>query len=105
MTRKRIVRALAVLAVTGCPWVPAEADITLGGSSQITSFFNSGASFLIQTLGAGVFLYGMIAAAIRISYGDDRGFQKLITVCVGGAVLFLAPSIVGVLKTQTGSLF
>ena len=78
------------------------ADLNYGGESQVQSFFDGAAGFMVKTLGTGVFILGMIVAGIKVSAGDRYGLKSAVMVMIGGAVIFLAKTIVGLLAKYAG---
>lgn len=74
-----------------------------GGDSQVQSFFDGTAGFLVKTVGTGVFILGLIAAGIKIASGDHNGLRTATMVMVGGAIIFLAKPLVSVLSRLAGS--
>ena len=104
MNMYRQIAVIALLVLTLIPWAAdlyaAYAD---GGESQVQSFFDGTAGFLIKTIGTGVFLLGLIVAGIKIASGDHNGLRSAVMVMIGGAIIFLSKPIVGILAKLAGS--
>lgn len=81
----------------------AYANYGYGSESQVQSFFEGTAGFLVKTVGTGVFILGLIVAGIKISAGDQNGLRNAVMVMIGGAVIFLAKPLVGILSRLSGS--
>ena len=73
------------------------------GNRRFSRFLTGRRGFLIKTLGTGVFLLGFIVAGIKISTGNQNGLRNAVMVMVGGAVIFLSKTIVGLLSKYSGS--
>lgn len=73
-----------------------------GAQSQVQSFFDGTAGFLIKTVGTGVFVLGLIVAGIKVATGDQNGMRSAVMVMVGGAVIFLSKSLVAIISQFTG---
>lgn len=74
-----------------------------GGESQVQSFFDGTAGFLVKTIGTGVFILGLVVAGIKIASGDQNGLRTACMVMIGGAIIFLAKPLVGILSRLAGS--
>ena len=79
------------------------AAYSYGGESQVESFFDGTAGFLIKTIGTGVFILGLIVAGIKIAAGDQNGLRSAVMTMIGGAIIFLSKPIVGILSNFAGS--
>ena len=74
-----------------------------GGESQVQSFFDGTAGFLVKTIGTGVFILGLIVAGIKIASGDQNGLRTAAMVMIGGAIIFLSKPLVNILSRLAGS--
>ena len=94
--------AQAVVVVVLCAGLShLMADIGYGSESDIGNFFSSASGFLIKTIGGGISVVGLIWAGIKIATGDHEGLMSAFLTIVGGAIIFLSRSIIGVLMTWT----
>ena len=101
-TRWAVAVLQAVAIVVLCAGVSyLLADYGYGSESDIQSFFQGASGFLIKTLGAGVSVIGLIWAGIKIATGDHHGLVSAFLTIVGGAVVFLSRSIIGLLMQWT----
>ncbi len=90
-----------VLAFGAISFVFAEYNYS-GGDSQVQSFFDGTSGFLIKTVGTGIFLLGLISAGYKIATGDEQGIRQAGFVAGGGALIFLAKPVVGIIMQMTG---
>lgn len=81
---------------------PAFAQLS-GNASQVGNTLNTAASWLVSTLGPGMFLIGMILVGINLAMGNEDGLRKGYYVVGGGALIFLSSSVVALLKSWTGN--
>lgn len=96
------VKSLGVVVLYGAlSYVFADYNYS-GGESQVQSFFDGTSGFLIKTVGTGIFLLGLIGAGYKIATGDEQGLRQAGFVAGGGALIFLAKPIVGVIMQMTG---
>jgi len=51
-----------------------------------------------------VFGLGLVVAGIKIAGGDQSGLRHAVMTMIGGAIIFLAKSIVGILSTLAPAL-
>jgi len=103
MNKSALIALTGLLILILSPMTPeVYAAYGYGGESQVQSFFDGTAGFLIKTVGTGVFLIGMVVAGIKIASGDQYGLKNAVMVMVGGAIIFLSKPIVGILSKFTG---
>ena len=74
-----------------------------GNSAQVGSFLGSTASWLVVTLGPGLFTIGVIMVGISLAMGDQDAMRRGGYVIGGGALIFLSSSVVSLLKSWTGN--
>ena len=93
----------AVLAAAGMTMTATQAFAQYGGNEgQVGNFLNGSANWLITNLGPGVFLLGLIWVGISLAAGDQDAMRKGGFVVGGGALIFLAPSLMALLKRLAG---
>lgn len=93
----------AVLAAAGMTLTATQAFAQYGGNEgQLGNFLNGSAHWLITILGPGVFLLGLIWVGISLAAGDQDAMRKGGFVVGGGALIFLAPSLMALLKRLAG---
>jgi len=102
--RLRWLLLFAALAGGTGPWkARAQVDFGDGGETQVQTFFDGTTGFLVKTIGTGVFILGLVVAGIKIAVGDPAGLRGAVMVMIGGAVIFLARPLVGILVRLSGS--
>lgn len=77
------------------------APLGAGTESDVMAFFDKTTTFLIKTVGAGVFVIGLAITGIKMSAGDQDAARKATMVTIGGAITFLAPTVLNILKGFT----
>jgi type IV secretory pathway VirB2 component (pilin) len=93
----------AALAAAGMAMTATQAFAQYGGNEgQVGNFLNGSANWLITILGPGVFLLGLIWVGISLAAGDQDAMRKGGFVVGGGALIFLAPSLMALLKRLAG---
>ncbi len=63
-------------------------------SADLQSGLRDASDYLINTLGAAIFIIGLVWAGISIASGSIQGRDKAIWVIIGGVIIFSAPAIV-----------
>ena len=94
----------AALMAAGVAMTATQAFAQYGGGNegQVSNFFNLAANWLITILGPGIFLLGIIWVGISLAAGDQDAMRKGGYVVGGGALIFLAPSLMALLKRLAG---
>ena len=92
-TPAALVAAAAVLADGGA------AHAQFGGNeAQIGSFFTQAGSWIVTVLGPGMLLIGLGLVGLNLAVGNRDGMQKGAYVLGGGALVFLAPAVVALMR-------
>lgn len=101
MTKKsnEVLMGAAMMLMTTAP---AFAQFN-GNSAQVGSFLGSTATWLVSTLGPGLFLIGVIMVGISLAIGDQDAMRRGGYVIGGGALIFLSNSVVALLKSFSGN--
>jgi len=81
---------------------PAAAQVS-GNSAQIGTALSSASSWIVSTLGPGLFVIGMALCGVSLAMGNEDGLRRGYYVLGGGAVIFLSGSIVSLVKSWTGN--
>jgi len=93
----------AAVLVSGMTMTATQAFAQYGGNEgQVGNFLNGSANWLITILGPGVFLLGLIWVGISLAAGDQDAMRKGGFTVGGGALIFLAPSLMELLKRLAG---
>ena len=100
--RKRVEKTLMATGMALMYAAPAFAQYS-GNTGQVGSFLSSAASWLVNTLGPGVFLIGVIMVGVSLAMGDQDAMRRGCYVIGGGALIFLSSSVLAILKSLTGS--
>lgn len=95
-----VARSLLIV-VASAGFSHLRADITYGSNADIGNFFGTSAAFLIKTVGGGMSVFGLIWAGAKIIWGNHDGLGHALLVLAGGILIFMAPSIIGVLMSWT----
>ncbi|MDE2491536.1 MAG: TrbC/VirB2 family protein [Elusimicrobia bacterium] len=91
------------LAAAGLVLTAAQAFAQYGGNEgQLSNFLNGSANWLITILGPGVFLLGVIWVGVSLAAGDQDALRKGGYVVGGGALIFLAPALLALVKRLAG---
>ncbi len=82
-----------------------EAHIAYAESSskeEIEFFLEGLGGWLIQSVGPGIFVIGLILAGISVALGNEQGMKQGALAMAGGAIIMLARSALDLLKSLTG---
>jgi type IV secretory pathway VirB2 component (pilin) len=92
-----------MMAVAGLALTATQAFAQYGGNEgQLSNFLNGSANWLITILGPGVFLLGVIWIGLSLAAGDQDAMRKGGYVVGGGALIFLAPALLALIKRLAG---
>jgi len=69
-----------------------------GNEAQIGSFFTQAGSWIVTVLGPGMLLIGLGLVGLNLAIGNRDGMQKGGYVLGGGALVFLAPAVVALMR-------
>ena len=100
--RKKVEKTLMATGMALIYAAPAFAQYS-GNTGQVGSFLSSAAGWLVNTLGPGVFLIGVIMVGVSLAMGDQDAMRRGCYVIGGGALIFLSSSVLAILKSLTGS--
>ncbi|MDE1976435.1 MAG: TrbC/VirB2 family protein [Elusimicrobia bacterium] len=73
-----------------------------GNTGQVGSFLSSAANWLVNILGPGVFVIGVIMVGLSLAMGDQDAMRRGCYVIGGGALIFLSSSVLAILQSLTG---
>ncbi len=72
-------------------------------SKEEIEFFLEGlGSWLIQSVGPGIFVIGLILAGVSVALGNEQGMKQGALAMAGGAIIMLARSVLDLLQSLTG---
>ncbi|MGA2091034.1 MAG: TrbC/VirB2 family protein [Endomicrobiales bacterium] len=77
--------------------------LAYGEEAAVQNFFAQSKVFLVQTVGGGVFLLGLIYTGILMSMHKKDAMQKGGMTLLGGIVIFMAATITGLIQSWTGN--
>lgn len=86
---KRMLFCLVLIGVVGFV-TPAWADLESG--------LRQASDYLVNVLGAAIFIIGLVWAGISIATGNAEGRDKAVWVIIGGVIIFSANSIVDLVR-------
>jgi len=102
MKMKKMQGQLAAAGLALMTAAPAFAQMS-GSTSQVGTTLNTVACWLVQTLGPGLFLIGVIMVGVSLAMGNEDALRKGYYVIGGGTLIFLSTSVVALLKSWTGN--
>jgi len=100
--KKKLQRRLMTMGMLLMTTAPVFAQVS-GNTAQVGTFLSSTSSWLVATLGPGIFLIGVIMVGISLAMGDQDAMRRGAYVIGGGALIFLSSSVVALLKSWTGN--
>lgn len=98
--RQKINKMLAFLGLLLIESQIAYAEAT--SKEEIEFFLEGLGGWLIQSVGPGVFVIGLILAGVSVALGNEQGMKQGALAMAGGAIIMLSRSALDLLKSLTG---
>jgi len=73
-----------------------------GNEGQLGSFLTQSANWLVTVLGPGIFVIGVVMVGISLAMGNEDAMRRGGYVIGGGALIFLAQSLVSLMRRLAG---
>ncbi len=99
MNRKKLITGLNVLLFL---LIASPAFAVSESESQLDSFLQGLADFLIVIIGPAILVIGVVIGGLSMATGNEFGLRKGIVAAIGGALIMMSRSILDLIQRLTG---